>query len=360
MADNVAITGGAYTATVAADDIGGVHYQRAKLVWGPDGTANDADVATGKPLPIQLRAADGTDLSVTDQAVAFDVPSVVTLLKGMVGNNTVAGTTVYGLPAFAVRNPTAPDGDNKVGAIPLSTLGAVKVAQTEGAVATDDAAFTVGTAKGAPVGGTYRVTLDAVDDGDFGAFAMTSRRALYVSHLTPNGDALVDDTAGIDALQVTLMTMPQVIGSVAHDSPDTQPPVKVGGYASAALRAAVGEGDRVDASWDLKGRLRAVVHEMAAGGTTSIAQVTVDDSTTNGVQLIAANSAGTRRRVVVTNHSTTPVYINTGNLTAGGTAAGEILAGVVGAEKSYFTVNTLRATVDTGTAVVAVREEVLA
>lgn len=66
MADNVAITAGSGT-TIAADDIGaGVLVQRVKTTWGPDGTANDADVATGKPLPVQLRSATGTaaDLSV--------------------------------------------------------------------------------------------------------------------------------------------------------------------------------------------------------------------------------------------------------------------------------------------------------
>lgn len=58
MVDNVAITPGS-GATVAADEIAGVLYQRVKQTWGPDGTANDTDVATGKPLPIQVRSATG-------------------------------------------------------------------------------------------------------------------------------------------------------------------------------------------------------------------------------------------------------------------------------------------------------------
>lgn len=59
MADNVAITAGSGT-TIAADDVGaGVLVQRVKATWGPDGTANDADVATGKPLPAQIRSATG-------------------------------------------------------------------------------------------------------------------------------------------------------------------------------------------------------------------------------------------------------------------------------------------------------------
>lgn len=48
MADNVGYTPGA-GATVAADEIGGVLYQRVKLNTGADGTA--ADVSPANPLP---------------------------------------------------------------------------------------------------------------------------------------------------------------------------------------------------------------------------------------------------------------------------------------------------------------------
>lgn len=50
MPDNVGITPGT-GATAAADDIGGVLFQRIKLVHGADGV-NDGDVATGNPLPV--------------------------------------------------------------------------------------------------------------------------------------------------------------------------------------------------------------------------------------------------------------------------------------------------------------------
>ena len=59
MADNVAVTAGSGT-TIAADDIGGgVLAQRVKPVWGPDGTGNDTDIASGKALPVQMRSATG-------------------------------------------------------------------------------------------------------------------------------------------------------------------------------------------------------------------------------------------------------------------------------------------------------------
>lgn len=50
-ADNIAITPGT-GATAAADDIGGVLYQRVKLIHGAD-SVNAGDVAVTNPLPVQ-------------------------------------------------------------------------------------------------------------------------------------------------------------------------------------------------------------------------------------------------------------------------------------------------------------------
>ncbi len=49
MADNIGYTPGS-GATIAADDIGGVLYQRVKLAAGADGSASD--VSTAAPLPV--------------------------------------------------------------------------------------------------------------------------------------------------------------------------------------------------------------------------------------------------------------------------------------------------------------------
>ena len=40
---------------IAADEIGGIKFQRVKLVLGGDGV-NDGDVATGNPVPISAAA----------------------------------------------------------------------------------------------------------------------------------------------------------------------------------------------------------------------------------------------------------------------------------------------------------------
>lgn len=51
MADNVSITQGAGT-TIAADDVGGVLFQRVKNVFGADGVATD--VSSANPLPVSV------------------------------------------------------------------------------------------------------------------------------------------------------------------------------------------------------------------------------------------------------------------------------------------------------------------
>lgn len=63
MVDNANLTAGDGSLIAGADDIGGVKYPRAKVVWGPDGTVNDTDVASGKPLPVQLRSSTGVAAS---------------------------------------------------------------------------------------------------------------------------------------------------------------------------------------------------------------------------------------------------------------------------------------------------------
>lgn len=63
MADNSSLPVASGNETFANNDIGGVKYPRVKVTWGPAGTSNDADIATGKPMPVQLRGSDGTDRS---------------------------------------------------------------------------------------------------------------------------------------------------------------------------------------------------------------------------------------------------------------------------------------------------------
>jgi hypothetical protein len=104
MADNSTLP--ATGDVIAADDVGGgVKVQRAKVTWGPDGTMNDADVATGKPMPVQLRSATGlipigeptdaantaTDTtSVTAVSIWKQISASIQVLAGIVGSAKAA------------------------------------------------------------------------------------------------------------------------------------------------------------------------------------------------------------------------------------------------------------------------------
>lgn len=67
MADTVPITPGV-GAPIATDDIGGVHYQRLKLISGVDGV-NDGDVAKTNPLPTRTGIALARDFQVAQISV---------------------------------------------------------------------------------------------------------------------------------------------------------------------------------------------------------------------------------------------------------------------------------------------------
>ncbi len=55
MADNTTIPTGVGGDTIATDDIGGVKFQRVKLIHGADGV-NAGDVAETNPLPVTIRS----------------------------------------------------------------------------------------------------------------------------------------------------------------------------------------------------------------------------------------------------------------------------------------------------------------
>jgi hypothetical protein len=68
MADNTQITAGTGD-IIATDDIGGIKFQRIKLIYGGDGV-NSGDVATSNPLPVQTATLVSTNNSTTSILVA--------------------------------------------------------------------------------------------------------------------------------------------------------------------------------------------------------------------------------------------------------------------------------------------------
>jgi hypothetical protein len=115
MADNIGYTPGTGT-QIAADDVGGVLYQRVKPVHGSDGTA--VDTSATNPLPVQvigdlanaiesLREALTTlnrrqNLTRIDAAGRqFTIMDSSTTINGMSTVTTVSGlTNINGVPGF--------------------------------------------------------------------------------------------------------------------------------------------------------------------------------------------------------------------------------------------------------------------
>lgn len=135
MVDNVAITAGTGT-TIAADDVGaGVLVQRVKTTWGPDGTANDADVATGKPLPTQLRSPTGVDLTGSAGTASAAVLTVQGIASGVAQPVSIATAPALVASSAIIGNvrvdQTTPGTTN---AVALSHIGSAAVATGSGAM----------------------------------------------------------------------------------------------------------------------------------------------------------------------------------------------------------------------------------
>lgn len=77
MADNSSLPVASGNETFANEDIAGVKFPTPKLAWGPNGTANRVDTASGKALPVQIRGSAGGDLvKLEDGASANADPGV--------------------------------------------------------------------------------------------------------------------------------------------------------------------------------------------------------------------------------------------------------------------------------------------
>lgn len=85
MADNAIIGSGATTPldlTIAADEVGGLKYQRVKISVGDDGTV--ADVGASNSLPVSRQAATATLANVSGSASSVTLQAANTARKGLV------------------------------------------------------------------------------------------------------------------------------------------------------------------------------------------------------------------------------------------------------------------------------------
>ncbi|KKN54705.1 hypothetical protein LCGC14_0589740 [marine sediment metagenome] len=84
MADNIEVAG----KTIATDEISSVHYQRAKLIHGADGT-NAGDVALTNPLPVDAMLNTGVIQSsgsqLTPKFAVINLAATGTLVAAVTG-----------------------------------------------------------------------------------------------------------------------------------------------------------------------------------------------------------------------------------------------------------------------------------
>jgi hypothetical protein len=180
----------------------------------------------------------------------------------------------------------------------------------------------VGTAGSAlridPTGGTTQPVLDTNSAAALTALqllddtvattgsAVTAKGILAAGTDGTNARALKTDTSG--ELQVDVLTLPGVAGTVAHDGADSGNPVKMGGYAISAERAAVANADRVDLVADLTGKQIVLPYANPENFLNGVASSTG----TGDTAVIAAQGAGVRIYVTaisVVNTSATNTFV---------------------------------------------------
>lgn len=186
MADNVNLTAGDGTIVAGADVISSVAYPRVKANWGPDGTINDTDVASGKPFPVQLRGSDGTDrsnvLPVTVSSGTVTTVSTVTNLAQMGSNaiNLGSGTGGSGTQRVIVDSSQ------------LATLGSAASSASQPVVMASDQKFFANAYETVAASQTAQVLGGSGATGDY-----ISHLLVTPANLNPGNVLLLDNATSI-------------------------------------------------------------------------------------------------------------------------------------------------------------------
>lgn len=295
MADNVTADAGAGGATFAADDIGGVHYPRTKIVLGADGAA-DLDLDSGQQamaasLPVVI-ASNQSAVAVDASGATVPVSNAgLTSLNGAIagtevqvdvvaalpaGNNNIGDVDVAsvvpgtgatnlgkaedavhssgdtGVMALVVRQNSQSDlgADGDYVPMTVDDAGGLRVSIVAGAgsggtSSTDGTAFVADTTVGTPMMGVFDSSPPAVTDGDLGVISIDADRRIIVA---PGSSEKLDDEAFTLATDSVVM-----VGVIRDDSLSTLTAV---------------EGDAVPLRVSSTGAL----HVTGAGGGTQFAE----------------------------------------------------------------------------------------
>lgn len=106
MSDNLAVTPGT-GATIAAKDTtgsGGPLAQRVQPIWGAAGVANDVDIASGKPMPVQIRRSTGTEGVGNTGTATFTTGTTAYAASDVVGASGASGALDFGVVGQSANN----------------------------------------------------------------------------------------------------------------------------------------------------------------------------------------------------------------------------------------------------------------
>jgi hypothetical protein len=356
MADNVAITPGA-GANIAADDIGGVLYQRFKLSLGADGAA--ADLAPGQAA---MAASVPVAIASDQSAVPVSATGLTSLAAAIKAEDAAAADGESGIAILAVRRDAdtsgaGADGDYahlyvdeqgrlKVAAQPASypiVTGSItanaqtvfaSVARISNVVAHMVATSLVGH------NCTFEASIDSTDGSNGAWFAIQALRSnanvidlttgvlaatpVYAWELSVNaysyvrvratahtsGTALWKFQPGsyatepIPAAQVSgtqpvsgSVTATGIAGAAAHDAVISGNPVRLAGRALTANYAAVATGDTADLVTTLAGALVTRPYAIPELDWAYAAGAAGILNTTTAVTIKAAAGAGVRNYI---------------------------------------------------------------
>lgn len=196
MADDVTLPGTG--AVVATDDDGTRQYQWIKPAWGPDNTFNKVDIASGKPMPVQLRGSDGTDRSnLLPVSIASGGVASGAVASGAVASGAFASGA---LASGSVASGAIASGAIAVGAI---AAGATSIAENEdvGSADGDRGVKILAVRKATPAN-------TSGTDGDYEFFQISAGRLWTSSDVTYAGTAAATNSGANSAAtpRVTVAT----------------------------------------------------------------------------------------------------------------------------------------------------------
>ena len=282
MADNLDVTPGT-GATVAADEIASVKFQRIKIVHGPDGT-NDGDVSKTNGLPVQASAPAATTGNI--------IANAQSITASVVGFSHVSFSITGTYGSVAIAFECSIDGGTTWFAVEAVRSDSNTRETASGTISNTNRLWDAAM----PSATHFRVRSTAYTSG---TAAITILPSTFPAVYTPSVGSVT-----IGSLPASTNTL-EVVGDVAQDAAVAGNPVLTGDRASTAIPTAMSaDGDSVY-QWADRNGARVIKNRPSATATlTNVA------SSATPVSLLASNTS--RLGAIIFNDSTQVLYVKFG------------------------------------------------